>query len=528
MTARKILNSVGSNSLGYAVYVVANLLVSPIIVRSLGDNMYGAWGVVVSLIGYYGVFDVGIRSAVGHFVATYHARRDLDAVNRTLSTAMVLLTGVALLAAGVTLVGAHQLPSWYERVRDVLANTTLVDPDNKLAQAREPEALRTAIYVLGFGFALSFPMAIYGTVIYAVHRLGLQNAIAIPQTVLRVAFTVWVLTRGWGVVGLAVVIVATNALGWIASVVVAHRVLPGLSIALRHFAARSVRELYSYGGFNVLVNVGDTVLLYTSSIVIGTALGTKAVTWYGIGALLIPQYMGLIQAVTWSITPYFTACWATGNFAEVRRVLAASTRGVLALGAWVCGGLIFLGSGFLGVWQDPKYVSGELFPSSATILSILAVATLFRCAQSCGRQALFAMREVRYLGGLVLVEAALNVGLSLWFVRRFGLVGVAFATLLPVVFTQGVIQPLHLLRELEMDVGRYFLDFLRAIVPILLTMGAVHYALGGRLAITSWPTFLAHALVIATPALVVGLLAATTPDERRRLLRHFRRSPTAS
>jgi hypothetical protein len=38
--------------------------------------------------------------------------------------------------------------------------------------------------------------------------------------------------------------------------------------------------------------------------------------------------MGLVTAVTWSITPYFTACWATGNFAEVQRVLATGTRGV--------------------------------------------------------------------------------------------------------------------------------------------------------------------------------------------------------
>jgi hypothetical protein len=36
--------------------------------------MYGAWGVVVSLIGYYGIFDVGIRSAVGHR-RDYHAPR---------------------------------------------------------------------------------------------------------------------------------------------------------------------------------------------------------------------------------------------------------------------------------------------------------------------------------------------------------------------------------------------------------------------------------------------------------------------
>src|SRR5262245_11668197 len=101
---RTILRHVGSNSIGYVVNVIVGLLLGPFIRDSLGNSVYGAWNLIVSFVGYYGLLDIGIRSAVGHYVATYHAQRDPAAVNRTLSTAMVLLLAVALVAAILTVI----------------------------------------------------------------------------------------------------------------------------------------------------------------------------------------------------------------------------------------------------------------------------------------------------------------------------------------------------------------------------------------------------------------------------------------
>jgi O-antigen/teichoic acid export membrane protein len=527
MNARSILRNVGSNSLGYVVNVAVGLVLSPLINRSLGYAVAGVWSLVVSFVGYYGVLDVGIRSAVSHYVATYHARRDQVQVNRTLSTAMAMLAAVALVATLLTVAAAFWLPDWYARVRE-LRQATEVNP---LDVFRDPATLRTVILVMGLGFAVNLPMVIYGTVIYSAQHLVLQNAIGIGQQILRALLTWLALRQGYGIVGLAVVVVGTNALGWVATIVGAHVVLPALEIAPRHANHGSARELLSYGGYNVLVNVGDTVLLYTSGFIIVGALGDEsAVTYYSVPASqLIPYFMSIVQSVTWSFTPWFTARWATGMIDDVRRLLDVGSRGVVLLASLIAGGLWFLGGDFLRIWQPSDFASGEhsaYFGPSVTCLAILTGATLLRAAQSCGRQALFAMREVRYLGLLTLIEAGVNVALSIVLVRRFGLPGVAIGTLVPVLVTQGFVLPRHLLGELGADAPRFAWSLLRASVPVVATMALVDWAIGrfagAALAVHSWPTFLARGTALAVPALVVGLFLGTSGDERRALVERLR------
>src|SRR5262245_27715105 len=187
MSARTLLKGIGSNSLAYVVNVVVTLKLSPIVVNRLGDSVFGLWTLLIAVVGYYGILDLGVRAAISHFVATYHARRDFEGVRRTLSTAMAALLVVAAVAALVTVVLAFKLTDWYPSAREAFLATSA------------PASARAVIYVLGFGFALSFPMAIFTTVLYAVQRIGLQNAIGISQTLVRALLYVWVLDAGYGI-----------------------------------------------------------------------------------------------------------------------------------------------------------------------------------------------------------------------------------------------------------------------------------------------------------------------------------------
>jgi O-antigen/teichoic acid export membrane protein len=528
MSARTILKNVGSNSLGYLVNVVVGLKLTPFVNDRLANAGLGIWTLVVSFVGYYGLLDVGIRSAVGHYVATYHARGDQKLVNRTLSTAMALLLGVAAIALVVTWFAGDRLPDWIRSINDmrVASGDKALDLGDAV---KSPDELRSVVWIMGAGFALSLPMALYTTVLYSVQRIGLQNAIGITQVLLRAALTVWVLNAGHGLVGLACVVIGCNLVVWLPSIFVAYRVLRGLSFSFQNCAKAGARELFSYGGYNVLVNVGDNVLLYTSGIVIFLTMhDAEAVAYYAIPATnLIPYFMSLVQNVTWTFTPYFTGKWAVGAVEDVRRLLDVGTRGVLLLASTIAGGMLFLGGGFMSVWCAPKFVSGAAFPTSILVLQVLAAATLLRASQSPGRQALFAMREVRYLGLLVGCEALANVVLSVLLVGRFGLVGVASATLIPVLVTQGLVQPRHLLRELDVDWRRYLWDSVRASLPVLVVMYAVDHLVGSHLAVVSWSTFLARGFVVTLPALLVGLWCATTSDERTALWRRLRSAERA-
>lgn len=521
--SRTILKNVGSNSVGYAINVAVAFLMTPYVIDTLGKGAYGIWSLVVSFVGYYGLLDVGIRSAVGHYVATYHAQRDEAKVNQTLSTAMALMLVVALLAGFVSWFAGDRLPDWYRWINELRMASGDQALDTKAA-LDDPATLRVVVWVMGAGFALSFPMALYGTVIYSVQRIGIQNAIGISQVLVRAALTWWVLRAGHGLIGLACVAIGCNVLGWIASIVCAYRVLPELALSFSRCTKAAARDLFSYGGFNVLVNVGDTVLLYTSGFVIMQALHDEtAVAYYVVPATtLIPYFMQLVQSVTWSFTPHFTGRFAIGQVDDVRRLLCSGTRGVTLLAALIAGGMLFLGQEFLSIWLKPDFVAGPLFPTCAVVLAVLGFATLIRASQSAGRQALFAMREVRYLGFLVLIEAVINVALSIWFVRRWGLVGVAVATLIPVALMQGFVQPRHLLRELELDWKRFAFDTLRAAVPAILVMGAVDRLVADALPVTSLLSFLARGVVVALPAAVVGLWCATDRAERAALFARLR------
>ena len=59
--------------LGVLFSLVAGLLLSPYVIHHLGDERYGIWVLVFSLVDYYGLVDFGFRSAVVKYAAHFRA-----------------------------------------------------------------------------------------------------------------------------------------------------------------------------------------------------------------------------------------------------------------------------------------------------------------------------------------------------------------------------------------------------------------------------------------------------------------------
>ena len=70
------VKNVGSSWVGLGVTIAVGILLSPYIIHHLGDEAYGIWVLVFSLTGYYGLFDLGIRSSIIRFVSKYRALDD--------------------------------------------------------------------------------------------------------------------------------------------------------------------------------------------------------------------------------------------------------------------------------------------------------------------------------------------------------------------------------------------------------------------------------------------------------------------
>ena len=95
---KQILKNVGSSWSALATTVLVGIFLSPFILHRLGDAAYGIWVLIFSVTGYYGLFDLGIRSSIIRYVSKYTATGDKEKLAQFVNTALFSYTGVGLLS----------------------------------------------------------------------------------------------------------------------------------------------------------------------------------------------------------------------------------------------------------------------------------------------------------------------------------------------------------------------------------------------------------------------------------------------
>src|SRR5439155_17107750 len=93
-----IIRGILANYLSLVVSLLAMLILTPVLLRSLGSAAYGFWAVLGSLATYLVLCDFGMNTAVAKYTAEYRTTGQLERLSATVSTilAMVIVSGVVM------------------------------------------------------------------------------------------------------------------------------------------------------------------------------------------------------------------------------------------------------------------------------------------------------------------------------------------------------------------------------------------------------------------------------------------------
>src|ERR1017187_9072916 len=84
----QIIKNISANWVALAVNVLVGIFLSPFILHRLGDAAFGIWVLIFSVTGYYGLFDLGIRSSLVRYVARAKASGDLNYASKIINTSL--------------------------------------------------------------------------------------------------------------------------------------------------------------------------------------------------------------------------------------------------------------------------------------------------------------------------------------------------------------------------------------------------------------------------------------------------------
>ena len=140
----QILKNVGSSWGALAVNVVVGIFLSPFILHRLGDAAFGIWVLIFSMTGYYGLFDLGIRSSIIRYVSKYTATDDRDKLAQFVNTALFSYTGIGVVSMTLT-----------------AALTPFVEHVFKIPPEMHTQA-RLLLLLVGASVSISFPLGVRG------------------------------------------------------------------------------------------------------------------------------------------------------------------------------------------------------------------------------------------------------------------------------------------------------------------------------------------------------------------------------
>ncbi len=433
-TVRTYSRSLITSWVAQGIDLVAAFFLAPFMIRSLGDERYGVWTVVLSTAGWLALADVGLRRSVSKHLNEYLGQHDEMRALQLVSTTAVMfaVTGLVVLLISIAVGAGFE---WFFP---------------SLPKAYLSEAWK-ALAIAGFTFGIGLQSSLQRRILESFNRFDLANYAMMGMTAVRVSGVILVLLLAGGLVELAIVALAGATVATLAMYVLAHRAWPALKMRMALVRKSEVHNVLRTGTYVFFDSIAYRLAQYSSIIVIGVLLDMKLVTVFAIGLVLVQYSQSFLEHVARVMTPDIFKHAGAKDMAALRHLFVRASNVTAFLSVPVYVGFLFFGSEFIHLWMDRD--PGD----SGRVLTILTAGALAALSSQAVGSILIGLGRARLAAVLSMIEGISNVVLAVLFVYAFhwGLAGVALGAVIPMVGVTGIIKPLVVCRIIHLGLAEY-------------------------------------------------------------------------
>src|ERR1051325_3797763 len=166
------------------VAVIANasvgIFLTPYVLHRLGDEAFGVWVLTTNLVGYYGILDAGVRSAILRYVSKHKELNDQQSVNEVVASAFYYYLGACLLVILATHLSVGPVSRFFPIHTEVLG------------------AFRSLFLLAGLVQGMTLPLMVFASSLEAAGRFDQVYLTTVGCLALRVVAIIYVLHAGGG------------------------------------------------------------------------------------------------------------------------------------------------------------------------------------------------------------------------------------------------------------------------------------------------------------------------------------------
>jgi O-antigen/teichoic acid export membrane protein len=223
----------------------------------------------------------------------------------------------------------------------------------------------------------------------------------------------------------------------------------------------------------------------TDTFILGVFLNTTVVGIYAVAQRLADALLRMAHQLHTFLFPAIVHRAVEGSLEGQRRLMVKATRFQLAIGVALCGTVAAVSDVLIRAWVGPE------FTAASPVLQLLALTVVLRAWMGIPGTILKGTGHHRYFAIVMSVCGLANLLLSIPAVKLFGMVGVAWATVIPVAVLAACCIFPRACRAVELPVARGYREIVWPVV---------------------WPAFVVVTLLTATRHAIPQTLLAVLLD----------------
>lgn len=398
------------NLLGNVLPLFAGLIFFPLIIEAYGLERFGLLTLAWALVGYFGLFDLGLSRALTLILSDAIANKKNAADIAALIKTCFGLMWVLGLLGGVIL--------WFSAPWIVMGPL-------KINPSLQYDSI-LAFSILAF----TIPIVVHTTamrgVLEALHLFKTASLIRMVLGVGTFLAPYLASTQSHLLVGAIQALVILRLIVWLMHFIAVKR--SGITaVVSQSFDWRWMRQLFSFGGWMTVTNIIGPLMTYMDRFVIAHLLGAASVAYYVAPYEVVTKMLVVPVAIAGVLFPFFAKDWKVAPIQSAHRLKQGILYTLITLFP-PCLILVYFAREWLSLWLGMEFAEAANAVVTWLVAGVLVNSVaqiLFAKVQGAGRS--------DWTAKLHLLELLPYVGLLWIMLHYYGIAGAAFAWFIRVV-----------------------------------------------------------------------------------------------
>lgn len=412
--------------------IIIGFLMMPFLIKELGEELYGLWIVVGSIVATFHLLDLGFNQAVTRNVAKHIHQKNYTEANKYINTAVLLYSALGLTILSISVLGAY---FGADKLVENTENLTLT---------------QMLIIIGGVTIALEFPSKAFPGILSAYMRFDVIAIIRLVSNLVNAALIYTFISNGFGIISLAVITFLTSVINTSVFVWYTTRAFSNIEFGSEYLSKSTLKSAFNFSKWVFVFDLNDMLKGKIDIWLVAFYQGNYILTVYYVSVRLIDYAIQFLRQATNLSGPIFTEYYAKGENEKLKQSIESFLKIYTFCSAVVACTFYLIGESFISLWMGKDFDYRQAY----ICLLLLSLGRFSNYISEVFFSLSLTLNIHKIVSYISMLETLLVAILCYLLIPQFSLIGAAIAVSAPSVVCRLLLIPIFVIKNINFSLSR--------------------------------------------------------------------------